>query len=224
MSASASRSTPKRAYNSSRRAMQAASTRADVLEAAIELFRVNGWSGTTLAAVAERAGVAVETIYNGFGSKKGLLRSAMDTAIVGDPDPVPFVERSEFRSLGEGPIDERVKRAAEVTASIHERSAGVWLAVVEAAAGDEEVDGWRIELERGRRIDVRRSAERVAGRSLDETVVTMMWILYGPETFLKLVGDDDMSRSDYEAFLAEATTLALRATGRPARGRAAARP
>ena len=51
MPAPGSSTSPKRAYNSSRRALQAARTRADVLDAAIELFRSGGWSGTTLAAV-----------------------------------------------------------------------------------------------------------------------------------------------------------------------------
>ncbi len=65
--------TTKRSYNSSRRTLQAAQTRDEVLRAATELFRETGWAGTTLAAIAERAGVSVETVYKGFGSKKGLL-------------------------------------------------------------------------------------------------------------------------------------------------------
>ena len=83
---------PKRRYNSNRRAMQAAQTRGDVLAAAIRLFTAAGWAGTTISAVAAAAGVSVETVYSGFGSKKGLLRAAMDVAVVGDAEPVPFVE------------------------------------------------------------------------------------------------------------------------------------
>ena len=71
-------SAPKRSYNSSRRSLQAAQTRDEVIRAAMARFSATGWAGTTLAAIAEEAGVSVETIYNGFGSKKGLLRAAMD--------------------------------------------------------------------------------------------------------------------------------------------------
>ena len=139
--------TTKRSYNSSRRALQAAQTRDDVLRAGTELFRETGWAGTTLAAIAERAGVSVETVYNGFGSKKGLLRAAIDVAVVGDTEPIPFVERPEFRAFGEGPLEQRIATTATVTAAIHERGAALWLALVEAARSDDEVDGWRLEME-----------------------------------------------------------------------------
>lgn len=191
----------KRTYNSSRRAQQAAQTRADVLAAAVELFRTRGWSGTTLAAVAEAADVAVETVYKGFGSKKALLRAAMDVAVAGDSEPIAFVDRPEFASLAEGDRSERIKRAAAVSTTINERSAGVWQALTAAAAGDAEIEAWRLELEHNRRVDVRRSIERVLGRPVGDDVTTILWVLYGPETYLKLTEDAGMSRADYEAFL-----------------------
>src|SRR5690348_10687429 len=92
----------KRTYDSSRRKRQAEQTRAEVLVAAMELFNTRGWAETTLADVAAAAGVAVETIYKGFRSKKQLVRDAMDAAVVGDADPVPFVERDPFLRLGTG--------------------------------------------------------------------------------------------------------------------------
>ena len=91
--------------------------------------------------------MAVETIYSGFGSKKALLRAAMDMAVVGDADPIPFVERVEFTRLGEGTRDERLTRAITVVTNTHERSAGVWRAIMEAAVADPEIDEWRVELE-----------------------------------------------------------------------------
>ncbi|MGH9133320.1 MAG: TetR/AcrR family transcriptional regulator, partial [Ilumatobacteraceae bacterium] len=73
----------RRPYRSTRRKQQAARTRSDVLAAAVRLFAEHGWSGSTLAAIAREADVAVETVYGAFGSKKGLLRAAMDVAVVG---------------------------------------------------------------------------------------------------------------------------------------------
>src|SRR5690349_19724964 len=105
-----------RTYNSTRRSRQAAQTRSEILTATVELFGTNGWSGTTLAAIAAKADVAVETIYAGFGSKKGLLRAALDVAVVGDTEEIPFAERPEALRLGDGPLDERLRAAAQVTA------------------------------------------------------------------------------------------------------------
>ena len=116
--------------------------------------------------------MSVETIYNGFGSKKGLLEAARDFSIVGDSAPVPLVERPEFRPLGEGSLDERIARAAAMAADIHARSAGVWQAIVEAASTDEEIDGWRLEQEQGRHERLRQSASSSwSARRPDEPLV-----------------------------------------------------
>jgi AcrR family transcriptional regulator len=197
--------TAKRSYNSSRRTLQAAQTREEVLRAASRLFRNTGWAGTTLAAIAEEAGVSVETIYKGFGSKKALLREAMDVAVVGDTDPIPFVERPEFASLAEGTIAERTARGIGVVTDIHERSAGIWQAIVEAASSDPEVDEWRRAGEAARRSDVHRSLELMLGGEVDDAVVTLLWVLYSPEIYRKLVVDEGLSRAAYEELLIDAS-------------------
>ena len=131
--------TKTRTYNSTRRSRQAAQTREEIVTAAIELFGETGWAGTTLAAIAKRAGVAVETIYSGFGSKKGLLRAAMDVAVVGDVEEIPLADRPESLRLGDGPLDQRRRAAAALIADIHERSIGVWRALVEATASGTDI-------------------------------------------------------------------------------------
>jgi len=204
------KSPAKRSYNSSRRSLQAAQTRDEVMRAALARFSATGWAGTTLAAIAEEAGVSVETIYNGFGSKKGLLRAAMGVAVVGDTEPIPFVERPAFLDLGKGTLDERIARGIALVADIHARSAGVWLAIVEAAGADEGVDAWRLEMEKDRRLDTARSLELILDRAVDEQLVSLLWILYSPETYFKLVRDSRMSRDEYEAFLVDATNRLAR--------------
>jgi AcrR family transcriptional regulator len=201
MSATAS----KRAYNSSRRSLQAAQTRDAIVLAAIELFPTAGWAGTTLTDIARRAGVSVETIYKGFGSKKGLLRAALDAAVVGDTDPIPLNDRAEYRALGEGSRDDRIARAARIAASINGRVAGVAQALVEAAGADEEVDGWRLQLERRRHEQIAHTITLVLGHPLGDDVTTMAWILYSAETYLKLVNDLGYTVEQYEAFLVDAT-------------------
>jgi AcrR family transcriptional regulator len=67
-----------RAYNSPLRTAQAEQTRRRILESARRLFVKHGYAGTTVAAVADAAGVAPETIYLTLGSKRGLLEGVMD--------------------------------------------------------------------------------------------------------------------------------------------------
>src|SRR5262245_45583365 len=63
----------KRPYHSPLRQAQAESTRARILDAALELFARNGYAATAIAAVAREAGVVPETIYAAFGTKKALI-------------------------------------------------------------------------------------------------------------------------------------------------------
>ena len=70
--------TSRRAYHSPLRADQAQQTRRRVLEAARRLFVERGYAGTTVAAVADAAGVSPETIYLSLGGKRGLLEGVMD--------------------------------------------------------------------------------------------------------------------------------------------------
>jgi AcrR family transcriptional regulator len=46
----------------------------------MQLFVERGYAGTTVAAVADRAGVSPETIYLSLGGKRGLLEGVMDIA------------------------------------------------------------------------------------------------------------------------------------------------
>ena len=63
---------------------RAALTRARIAQAARRLFASRGYGATTLAAVAEEAGVAVQTVYAVYGSKARILR-ALRQAVVNEP-------------------------------------------------------------------------------------------------------------------------------------------
>jgi AcrR family transcriptional regulator len=74
----------KRTYHSPLRAEQARRTRERILEAAFALFAERGYAGTTIAAVAGRAGVSHETVYGTVGGKRRLLEDVIALAIAGD--------------------------------------------------------------------------------------------------------------------------------------------
>src|SRR5439155_1248301 len=84
---------PKRAYNSSRRQVQARHTRQQIAIAARKLFVERGYAGATMEAIAQDAGVATETIYAVFGSKNKVLLHLLDIAVGGDDEPIRLLDR-----------------------------------------------------------------------------------------------------------------------------------
>ena len=69
-------------------------SRRRMVRAAYDLFSERGYLGTTIAEVAQQAGVAVPTIYYTFGTKAALLGESLGAAIIGfdhwrEPPPDP---------------------------------------------------------------------------------------------------------------------------------------
>lgn len=170
-----------------------------MLAAAAELFERSGWAGTTVAAIAKQAGVSVETVYSGFGSKKELLRRVVEVAVVGDADQVPLAQREVFTSLGVGSDTERMDAGIAMLADIQARIAKLWRTVSEAAASDDEVRGWRVQWEEDRRVDVRRSVELILGRELDDIALDLLWALFSHESYALLALDHGLTRDEYVA-------------------------
>ena len=83
------------------RGSRAGQTRRRIIDAAAELFIADGYAVTTLESIADRAGVAVQTVYFHFGNKRTVLKEAVDVAAVGDDEPVPLLDRPFFRRLAE---------------------------------------------------------------------------------------------------------------------------
>jgi AcrR family transcriptional regulator len=67
-----------RPYRSSLRAEQAEQTRLKIRQAARELFERQGFADTTIAQIAETAGVAAPTVYATYGSKGGLVGAMLE--------------------------------------------------------------------------------------------------------------------------------------------------
>lgn len=83
------------------RAEQARATRRRIVAAAADQFVAHGYGATLLDQVAERAGVAVQTVYFHFGNKRTLLKEALDLAAAGDDEPVPVMERPWVKEIQE---------------------------------------------------------------------------------------------------------------------------
>lgn len=69
----------KRRYHSDVRRASARGTREAIVTAARRLFATRGYVATPIDAIAREAGVAVQTVYAVFGSKRAMLLAMLDT-------------------------------------------------------------------------------------------------------------------------------------------------
>ena len=126
----------RRKYHSPLRADQAEQTRRRILESAFRLFAESGYAGTTIAAVAEDAAVAPETIYLSLGGKRGLLEGAIEMAITG-ADDWATQEDTWWTTVAELPdAPERLEKMVDYSCRILARTRPIH-AVIRGAADKE---------------------------------------------------------------------------------------
>jgi AcrR family transcriptional regulator len=113
-----------------------------MLDAGRRMFLEHGYAATTIAMVAEDAGVATQTVYKAFGNKPGLMKAIVDVAIVGDDEPVPMMEREFVRRNMAEPDPARKLRdyGAHIT-EVGPRVNDLALLVRDAAAADPAAAG-----------------------------------------------------------------------------------
>ncbi|WP_328822426.1 TetR/AcrR family transcriptional regulator [Micromonospora rubida] len=184
----------KRRYDSSRRQEQSRQTRRAILEAAGRLFVDPGYAATPLTVVAAEAGVAVQTLYAVFGSKRQLLSQLVDVTLAGDDEPVALPDRpfvAEIRALA----DPRAKlaRYARHLVEVNARQAQVMLALAGAATADPDAaEIWRKNIDERRRGMAMFAAELVGTGALRpdldvEQVADILWLAQDVRNFDWLV-------------------------------------
>ncbi|MFL5713894.1 MAG: TetR/AcrR family transcriptional regulator [Chloroflexota bacterium] len=200
----------KRPYDSTRRRQAAVRTRRAILDAAGELFRERGYAATTMAAVADRAGVALDTVYAAVGAKPVLFRELVEAAISGTDRAVPADERDYVRQIQATP-DAAGKLAVYAGAlrRIHQRLAPL-LQIVRAAApvAPEIGEMWQA-IARRRAANMRRFAEELMATGqvrpdLDVgEVADVVWATNSSEFYLLLVEDRGWEPERFERWLAD---------------------
>jgi AcrR family transcriptional regulator len=195
-----------RPYRSERRRAQAEQTRSLILDAAEELFVEKGYTGTSMAAIAGKAGVSPESVYGHFGSKRVLLGGLFRRAVRG-ADPVPVPEQAVPRSLASITDQGRQLRlfAADVAPRI-ERGGPLIGVLACAARGDAELAGLLATLHADRMRNLHVLADALAAngplRLPAEEAVETVWALTSPELYELLVRERGWTRQQYEEWLA----------------------
>ena len=140
-----------------RRQRQAQETREDILGAARQLFVERGYASTSLADVAARAGVAVQTIYDSVGMKRALAMALVDM-VDEEADVSELAGQIAKESRPEGLIALQV----QLTRQVQERCGDIAAALESAAVVEPEVRAVWAEATRRHRFGVETVVGRIA--------------------------------------------------------------
>lgn len=198
----------KRRYDATRRRQAAARTRAAILDAARQLFTERGYAATPMTAIAERAGVALDTVYASVGRKPQLARLLIETAISGTDQAIPAGQRDYVRAILAAPdAGTKITIYAAAVAAIAPRLALV-LGIIQQAARDEpELARLWAEIAERRAANMRLFVAELATvaplRLNANQAADIVWATNAAELYQLLVGQRGWSPQRYERFLAD---------------------
>ncbi|UED83098.1 TetR/AcrR family transcriptional regulator [Streptomyces profundus] len=188
-----------------KRAERARHTREKIVGAALELFVAQGYGATSLQQVADRAGVAVQTIYFVFRNKRTLFKGVVDASIAGDVEPVATLDRPWFRAACAAPTaPEQLRAQVRGARGVLERVAPIMPLIAAASATDPEIAA---QWPQGQ--DPRYTVHRVAAEALVrrpdvrpeisvDTAADLLFGLLSPEMYLIFVRDRGWSPDAWE--------------------------
>jgi TetR/AcrR family transcriptional regulator, regulator of autoinduction and epiphytic fitness len=206
----------KRRYESAHRQQQADQTRAAILAAARALFLEPGYAATTLTAVAATAGVAVQTVYKIFGSKRAVLSNLVDVTIAGDDEAVPLAERrfvADIASLPEARA--KLSRYATHLAETHARQVDVMLTLAGAATADAEAAAvWQKNLGERRRGMVMFATELASTGELRpdvtiEVAADVLWLAMDVRNYDWLVRERGWTSERFQRWYVDTVSAAI---------------
>lgn len=204
----------RRPYDSSRRQEQARETQDAVLEAARVRFLRDGFTATTIAAIAGDATVSVDTIYKTFGGKPGLVRAIYERGLAGE-GPVHAEVRSDALQTTERDPHELMRGIGRLMTEVAPRAAPIMLLVADAAAVDPDMARLEAELDDERLERMTHNAANLAGAGHLRADVTveqaglMMWTFTSPSLYELLVIRKRWSIERLAAFVVASLTAAL---------------
>jgi len=198
------------------REQQARATRRTIVEAGAGLFVELGFAGTTVDAIAERAGVSRKTVFTSVGRKVLLLKQAIDWALVGDDEPVALDDRPVvLEVMRQTDPATAIEMWARMVTDIAARLARLHPVLTAAADVDEEAAALNALSERNRLGGARAFVERlraIDGLRHDLTVdraAAMASLLMDPLGYRRLVLDDGWTTEEYADWVARLTAASF---------------
>jgi AcrR family transcriptional regulator len=206
----------RRAYESPLRRAKAQETERRVLAAAAALFDERGYVGTSLAAVAERAGINPRTVYKVFDSKVSLLSRLVDVAIVGDQEAVSVADRPWAAAAFDAATGRaRVRAYAGAVRRVMASAGAAFRVAAQAAAADPEAAalwavGQRLRLEDSTAfVESLHDAGLLRSDRRRPDAVATVWLVTSPETFTQLGDGLGWTLERYGRWLEQVLAAAL---------------
>jgi AcrR family transcriptional regulator len=198
-----------RSYSSPQRREQAATTRSSVLAAARDLLQDRGYAATSVADVAELAGVSVDTVYASVGRKPELVLAVIDMVLGAADEPVPADLRGYVVEVrGEPSALGKIKVYAAAVAKLVPVIATLQEALRMAGESDADCAAtWRGLVNR-RAANMRlfaadlRSTGELRDDLTDEQVADVVWSTNAAEYWL-LLDQRGWTSARYEAWLVD---------------------
>jgi AcrR family transcriptional regulator len=185
----------KRSYDGSRRRAAAERRRLEILAAARDLFAEGGYAATSVQAVADRAGVSLDTVYASVGRKPQLLLAVHDMALAEGPAPVPVGQRGYVQAVREAPSAEAMIRTySAAMARVLPRSVPIMRALREAGVTEPECAAQHDALSERRASNMRlfvadlRATGALRAELSDDDAADLIWSLNSPEWFGLVTG------------------------------------
>jgi AcrR family transcriptional regulator len=211
---------PKPTRHQEAAAASRAETRRRLLRAAEEEFTERGYAAATVARIAARAGVTVQTLYLAWGSKRALLRAYIDAALAGDENTsYPQAQPDMIAAVVEGALDDPkavIRQISMLYRQIAERAAIGWKLYRDAAAGDPEIaTDWQA-LQAFRHQTFTELINHLPARSLRPgltraAATDTAWAIASPDTYDMLVRTRGYTLDQYQKWVTTSlTTLLLR--------------
>jgi TetR/AcrR family transcriptional regulator, regulator of autoinduction and epiphytic fitness len=201
----------KRPYVSSRRRAQALSTRTRLAASARRLFAERGYAATTIDAIARDAGLAVQTFYATYGSKRAVL-----FALLEQMDQAADVSGLvEHLRQAEGDWSRQVEMLVDFNVRLFAGSIDVLAVLRSAGAADPDLaavgEAGDDRRRAGQAPIVREWAQAGGLRAgLDETLAAdILWGLTSPELFELFVIRQHWQATRYAAWLRQAVQQLL---------------
>lgn len=204
-----------RKYDGTGRRAAAESTRGEVLRSARELFARRGYATTAVSAIADGAGVSVDTVYASVGRKPQLLLAVHDMALAGGEDPVAAERRDYVQAIrAAGSAAAKIRVYADALGRVLPDSVPLMNALREAGSTDPECKRVCDSVNERRAAnmllfaaDLRTTGELREDLD-DQQVADLVWSMNSPEYFT-LFTSRGRSHADYAAMLVEVWTRVL---------------
>jgi len=199
-----------RPYDNEGRQTQSDETRQRIVEAARDLMVERGYRATTVAQIASRASVHVDTVYALVGRKPVLLRELIEQAISGTDRAVAAQDRDYVKAMraASDPV-RKLTIYAQAMSQIQPRMAPLLLALRDASATEPEAkEVWR-EISDRRAANMRQLVEDLsaagglrAGLSVDEAA-DVIWATNSSELYVLFTVERGWPPDRYERWLAD---------------------